>query len=158
VTLFEIPTVRETDDNVVAFWTPTKQPRRGQRLDYAYRLSWIGDEPRPISVGRAIDTWTGTAGRPGHEPTPGARKLVIDFIGGDLARFGRNQLTPSIDITHGKVLTAVAYPLEGDSARWRLMADIAPDNARTSDLRVFLKNESTALTETVLYQLHWPDG
>ena len=158
VTLFEIPTTRETDDNVVAFWTPAKQPRRGQRLDYAYRLSWIGDEPQPISVGRAVETWTGTAGRPGHEPTPGARKLVIDFVGGDLARFGRNQLTPSIDIKHGKLLTAVAYPLEGDSARWRLMADIAPDNARTSDLRVFLKNDSTALTETVLYQLHWPDG
>jgi glucans biosynthesis protein len=158
VTLFEIPTTRETDDNIVAFWTPAKQPRRGQRLDYGYRMNWTSDEPQPIAVARATDTWTGTAGRPGHEPTANARKLVIDFAGGDLGRYGRNQLTASIDIKGGKLLMSAAYPVEGQKDRWRLIADITPQSARTSDLRVFLKNDSTALTETVLYQLHWPDG
>jgi len=158
VTLFEIPTTRETDDNVVAFWTPAKQPKRGQRLDYAYRMNWMATEPQPISVARATDSWTGTAGRPGHEPTTGARKIVIDFAGGDLARFTRNQLEPSVTVQDGKLLMSVAYPVEGSGGHWRFVADVARHSGETSDLRVFLKANGTALTETVLYQLHWPDG
>ena len=158
VTLFEIPTTRETDANVVAFWTPAKQPKRGQRLDYAYRMNWMATEPQPISVARATDSWTGTAGRPGHEPTAGARKIVIDFAGGDLARFTRNQLEPSVTVQDGKLLMSVAYPVEGSGGHWRFVADVARNSGETSDLRVFLKANGTALTETVLYQLHWPDG
>jgi glucans biosynthesis protein len=158
VTLYEIPTARETDDNIVTFWTPAKQPKRGQRLDYAYRLNWTSAEPEPISVARATDTWEGVAGRPGHEPTPNARKIVIDFVGAGLARFGRNDLTPVIDIKDGRVLASAAYPVAGSENHWRLTADIGRNSDQTSDLRVFLRGDGTALTETVLYQLHWPDG
>lgn len=158
VTLFEIPTARETDDNIVAFWTPAKQPGRGQRLDYAYRLSWIGAEPEPIAVARATDSWTGTAGRPGHDAIANARKLVIDFAGSGLAGLTRKDVTAMIDVKGGTLLASAAYPVEGARNHWRLTADIARTSAQTSDLRVFLKANGTALTETVLYQLHWPDG
>jgi glucans biosynthesis protein len=158
VTLFEIPTTRETDDNVVAFWTPAKQARRGQRLDYAYRLNWIGTEPQPLVVARATDVWSGTAGRPGHDPIPGARKIVVDFVGSNLDGFGRGDVTPSIDIKNGKLLSSAAYPVQESKNHWRLTADIIRDSDQTSDLRVFLKAGGNALTETVLYQVHWPDG
>lgn len=158
VTLFEIPTPRETDDNVVAFWTPAKQPRRGQRLDYAYRLNWLGGEPQPLSVARATDCWTGVAGRPGHEPIPNARKLVIDFAGGTLAGLGRDDARAVIDVKNGTVLFSAAYPVAGARDSWRLTADIARTSDQPTDLRVFLRKDGNALTETVLYQLHWPDG
>lgn len=158
VTLYELPTPRETDDNVVAFWTPAKQPRRGQRLDYAYRLNWLGSEPQPISVARATDVWTGVAGRPGHDPIPNARKLVIDFAGENLAQLKRNDATAVIDVKNGKLLFSAAYPVEGSKDHWRLTTDIARVSDQPSDLRVFLKGGGNALTETVLYQLHWPDG
>jgi glucans biosynthesis protein len=158
VTLYEIPTPRETDDNVVAFWTPAKQPKRGQRLDFAYRLNWTSTEPQPITVARATDTWLGTAGRPGHDPTPNARKVVIDFVGDGLAKYGRDTLTPVIDLKNGRLLASAAYPVAESKNHWRLTADIGRDSDQTSDLRVFLKGDGTALTETVLYQLHWSDG
>lgn len=158
VTLFEIPTTRETDDNIVAFWTPAKQPRRGQRLDYAYRLSWIGTEPQPLTVARATDVWLGTAGRPGHDPIPNARKIVIDFAGPDLDRFSRNDVRAEIGVRNGRLLSSAAYPVAQSKDHWRLTADIGRTRDQTSDLRVFLKSGNNALTETVLYQVHWPDG
>ncbi|RON01231.1 glucan biosynthesis protein G [Pseudomonas brassicacearum] len=44
VDLVEIPTADETNDNIVAFWSPEKLPEPGQPLDFAYRLHWTIDE------------------------------------------------------------------------------------------------------------------
>ncbi|MBD9458162.1 glucan biosynthesis protein G [Pseudomonas sp. PDM05] len=44
VNLVEIPTADETNDNIVAFWSPEKLPEVGQPLDVAYRLHWTMDE------------------------------------------------------------------------------------------------------------------
>lgn len=45
VTLMEIPTPDETNDNIVAFWTPDEPTRKGQALQFAYRMHWTTDEP-----------------------------------------------------------------------------------------------------------------
>ncbi|TFY89895.1 glucan biosynthesis protein G [Pseudomonas kairouanensis] len=44
VNLVEIPTADETNDNIVAFWSPETLPEVGQPLDVAYRLHWTMDE------------------------------------------------------------------------------------------------------------------
>jgi glucans biosynthesis protein len=44
VDLVEIPTADETNDNIVAFWSPEKLPEPGQPLDVAYRMHWTIDE------------------------------------------------------------------------------------------------------------------
>lgn len=44
VDLVEIPTADETNDNIVAFWSPEKLPEAGQPLDVAYRLHWTLDD------------------------------------------------------------------------------------------------------------------
>jgi glucans biosynthesis protein len=44
VDLVEIPTADETNDNIVAFWSPEKLPEPGQPLDVAYRMHWTMDE------------------------------------------------------------------------------------------------------------------
>ncbi|WP_430452133.1 glucan biosynthesis protein G [Pseudomonas fluorescens] len=44
VDLVEIPTADETNDNIVAFWSPEKLPEAGQPLDFSYRLHWTLDE------------------------------------------------------------------------------------------------------------------
>jgi glucans biosynthesis protein len=44
VDLVEIPTADETNDNIVAFWSPEKLPEPGQPLDFGYRLHWTLDE------------------------------------------------------------------------------------------------------------------
>ncbi|WP_228758402.1 glucan biosynthesis protein G [Pseudomonas pisciculturae] len=44
VNLVEIPTADETNDNIVAFWSPETLPEVGKPLDVAYRLHWTMDE------------------------------------------------------------------------------------------------------------------
>ncbi|WP_409521281.1 glucan biosynthesis protein G, partial [Pseudomonas sp.] len=44
VDLVEIPTADETNDNIVAFWSPETLPEPGKPVEYAYRLHWTIDE------------------------------------------------------------------------------------------------------------------
>ncbi|MDU9391667.1 glucan biosynthesis protein G [Pseudomonas japonica] len=44
VDLVEIPTADETNDNIVAFWSPEKLPEPGTPVEYQYRLHWTMDE------------------------------------------------------------------------------------------------------------------
>ncbi|MHC6227808.1 glucan biosynthesis protein G [Pseudomonas sp. X10] len=44
VDLVEIPTADETNDNIVAFWSPEKLPEPGQPYEHDYRLHWTIDE------------------------------------------------------------------------------------------------------------------
>ncbi|WP_280077507.1 glucan biosynthesis protein G [Pseudomonas fulva] len=46
VDLVEIPTADETNDNIVAFWSPEKLPEPGEAAEFAYRLHWTIDEPK----------------------------------------------------------------------------------------------------------------
>ena len=44
VDLVEIPTADETNDNIVAFWSPAVLPKVGEPLEVAYRLHWTLDD------------------------------------------------------------------------------------------------------------------
>lgn len=151
VQLVELPTRGETDDNIVAFWTPARAPTRGQRLDLAYRLHWMAEEPTPVGVGRVIATRSGLAGRPGVPAPANRRKFVIDFAGGALGQFTRRGDAEAV-VTSGRgaVVDIAAYPIVGQAA-WRLMFDIDLPQGGI-DLRAYLRRGADALTETWVYQ------
>lgn len=154
VTLYEIPTRTETDDNVVAFWTPAAPAKAGSSYAFDYRLRWIAAEPLPGGVARATDCWTGSAGRPGQPPIANATKLVADFVGPTLAGLTRaSGVEAVVNVTHGRVLNAAAYPVANAANHWRLMVDVAVDGGGPAELRAFLRRGAGALTETLLYQL-----
>lgn len=154
VMLYEIPTRGETEDNIVAFWVPAGPARAGARYALDYRLHWTGRDPAPASLARAQDCWTGTAGRPGHEPIAGARRLVADFDGGSLAGLGRESgVEPVVSVAGGTAIAVHAYPVVGLPQRWRLIVDVARQGPGPSDLRAYLKRGADALSETLLYQL-----
>ncbi|HEY3695587.1 glucan biosynthesis protein [Phenylobacterium sp.] len=157
VQLVEIPTAIETDDNVVAFWTPAASPSPGQALNFAYRLHWTADEPSPAGVARVVSTRLGRGGRPGHASPPGRRKCVIDFAGGPLAGLRRGDVEAVVDIDKGAPIEPVAYPVVGQT-RWRLMFDIDAPAGSTVNLRAFLRRGGQALSETWIHQLVGPGG
>ncbi len=112
-------------------------------------------------IAHAVDSWTGDAGRPGAEPTPGARKLVVDFTGAALAGLDRQSgVTADISVTRGRLLAQAAYPVVGQSNRWRVTADIAPEGqpgtGGPTDVRLSLKQQARALSETVLMPVFLP--
>jgi len=154
VTLFEIPTRKETEDNIVLFWTPEQQPKAGEQREYGYRLEWRADAPRPAGMARVVDVWRGSAGRPGYEPKPGQVKLVIDFTGDSLDGLDRSSgVRPDVSALRGGVTELNAYPVVGQAKRWRLVVDVAPSGPEPVELRAQLTLKGLPLTETCLYQL-----
>jgi glucans biosynthesis protein len=154
VMLYEIPTNRETDDNVVAFWTPDRPATAGSTFTFDYRLRWLPGEPVAPTLARVVDRWTGTAGRPGLEPIANARRLVIDFEGAALKGLDRRSgVTAAVSIDQGKLLTVDVYPVVGQPGRWRMIADVTRSN-RPANLRATLERNGRALSETVIHQFY----
>jgi glucans biosynthesis protein len=154
VTLYEIPTTREYEDNVVAFWTPAAPAQKGAELTFNYRLRWIATEPDPGPLARVVDRWTGTAGRPGTDPIPGARRLVVDFEGPALLRLTReSDVVPDVAVDEGRILAVHTYPVVGRKARWRLIVDMTKGNAPVN-VRATLRMKGLAISETLISQFY----
>jgi glucans biosynthesis protein len=151
VNLYEIPTTRETEDNIVAFWTPAAPVKAGASLRFDYRLRWIGGEPDAAPLARVVDRWTGVAGRPGSDPIPDARRLVVDFEGPSLAGLDRGSgVTAAVSIDKGRILSADAYPVVGMGQRWRLVVD-ATQVKDAANIRATLERSGRPVTETVIH-------
>lgn len=154
VMLYEIPTNRETDDNIVAFWSPARAVRAGASFAFDYRLRWLGGEPNPSPLARVIDRWTGIAGRPGQEPIAGARRLVADFEGAALHALDRNSgVRAAVSIDRGRLLSTEAYPVVGQPGRWRLIVDSTHAD-EPANLRARLERGDSALSETLIHQFY----
>ncbi len=59
VMLVEIPTDKEINDNIVAFWRPAAPLAAGHEHRFAYRLFWCDRAPAEGAVARVIATRTG---------------------------------------------------------------------------------------------------
>ena len=150
VQLVEIPTAGETDDNIVAFWTPAAPVTAGQSLACRYRLHWTDEEPVAPGVARVVATRDGPR-RPARVPAdpPGVRKVVVDFAGPTLAGLTRQSgVAAVVSSSLGEVQGVVAYPVEGQAGRWRMMFDTPAPAGKVVNLRAYLRRGSDALTET----------
>jgi glucans biosynthesis protein len=153
VQLVEIPTSGEVDDNIVAFWTPTRAPVAGQVMEFGYRLFWTDGEPQLLSVARAVATRTGRGGPPSSDPRVGLRKFVVDFAGPTLTGLTRDSgVEPVVTLSRGSAINAAAYPVVGQVV-WRLVFDVETAPNELIDMRAYLKRGETALTETWLSQI-----
>lgn len=142
VRLVEIPVENEFNDNIVSYWVPKDPMVRGERHEFAYRMSFAAlptaDLPlakvRQVRSGRSINVET-------------TRSYIIDF---DLAMF-RDAL-PQIRVTTsaGNIVHAYLKPLPQQDAL-RLAFEFEPGNTRLAELQAVLVDEAgVALSETWL--------
>ena len=147
VELIEIPTQQDIHDNVVAFWVPDAAPAKGAPLDFAYRLSWYGDDPGRPPGGRAA------ARRRDRGTYEDAHRFVIDFEGEKLAAL------PPETVLRGVVTLAPAGGDPGElleqvvvhnpvTRGWRLILQVRPRGGDPLELRAFLQHGEDTLTET----------
>ena len=154
IQLYEIPTSSETMDNIVAFWTSDKPARAGERRDLAYRLRWTSNDPSDGGAARVVNTWIGDAGIPGAPPVAGARKYVIDFKGRALAGLTRSSnVEASINLDAPALMKLSAYPVVGQKDHWRVVVDVMTDKTSARELRLYLRQGASALSETMIEPL-----
>jgi periplasmic glucans biosynthesis protein len=151
VELVELPTERETDDNIVASYVP-KSPLEPQKpFNYAYRLLATLNPAELSPNGRTLNTYqTSAAARGSAEPPiPGSRRFIIDFTGGDLAFYADDpQVVEVVPTTsQGKIVRSFIVP-NPHTKGFRAVIDVQLEPGQSTDLRAFLRTGSRALTET----------
>lgn len=78
VELVQIPTPDETNDNIVAYWVPTRPPAPGTSLNLEYRILWQKENERRPPLLWVMQTRRGH----GYRPKPDNRLAYqIDFVG-----------------------------------------------------------------------------
>ena len=158
VHLVEFPTDHEDFDNLGCFWVPKDPIKAGQALEYRYRMHWNGDEPYPATnLARPVLTRIGRGGFPYTRANPPEiKRMVIEFSGGALDAFprtGEKKPEPVITPSRGQVSSVFLETTTWDNS-WRLQFDIKADGPDPVDLRAYLRDGDTALTETWLFKLH----
>lgn len=142
VQLIEIPTDRETNDNIVAMWKPKDPIPAGKPWRTTYRIRW-NEQPRlPPGVGVVTATRSGPS-------FDGRRRLfVVDFRGA-----GRNIEGLRIDVgaSAGKVSNPVLQP-NPLTKGIRASFELDPADAPVVELRMRVVRGERPVTETWLYR------
>ena len=155
VMLVEIPTPDETNDNIVAFWTPEDKPQPGVEYLYGYRLYWCRENPHGPRLAEVFATRTGIGGVVGAKRNHFAWRFVVDFAGGDLRSLGEHaHVVPVISASRGRIELSSARRIVPYPTQWRVAFDLALSNDIVDpvNLRLFLSLNGQALSETWLYQ------
>jgi glucans biosynthesis protein len=158
VQLTEIPTDDEIHDNICAMWTPDAPHGAGSHIEIAYRLHWLADEPYPSPLGRCVATRLGNGGQPGQPRPQGVRKFMVEFLGGPLSELPHGRLPePVLSASRGEFSYIFTEAVPDDvPGHWRAQFDLTVTGSEPVELRCYLRDGDSVLTETWLYQYHPP--
>ncbi len=155
VVLVEIPTDSETNDNIVAFWSPDAKTSKGQEFNLDYALDFGGPETPEEPMAQAVSTYVGKLDKPPQgSDARDAYRLIVDFAGGPLSRIAASRKIEAVvtGIDGTQVLDQDVHWVKPTN-RWRLSLIAAPAAGKDLALRAFLKSGKETLSETWTYAL-----
>jgi glucans biosynthesis protein len=148
VKLVEVPTQRETNDNIVAYWIPATSPTPERPFEFAYKIYFQNNEPLGASLARV----TGT--RIGQGEKEELRRIIVDFEGGKIKSLPEYApLKAMISVGQDGQLVQQSLFKNRVTGGWRLAFQVKPPQGKPLELRASLQNERETLTETWSYQL-----
>lgn len=158
VTLMELPTDTEVNDNIVAYWRPKQPCPAGEPIRLAYRVRALSSGTDLHPGGRVVNTFltaTRASGAAKGEEAKGAlsRRFLVDFAGGDLSYYlpDPSKVEVVAGASQGRI-TATSLVPNPHTGGVRAAIDITVDAAgQSTDLRAFLRAGGRALTETWVY-------
>jgi periplasmic glucans biosynthesis protein len=146
VELVEIPSGRETNDNIVAFWRPGQPLTPGHPAHFAYRIVWSALAPLPKSLGRTIATRSGAS-------LDGKRRVfLLDFVGAGEKVDG---LHLDLAASAGRISNATLMS-NGAMHGLRASFEVDPRDAELIEMRLRIMRGDRPVTETWLYR--WTSG
>jgi periplasmic glucans biosynthesis protein len=142
VELVEIPSGRESNDNIVAFWRPAQPLLPGHPAQFAYNITWNDEPPLPKGLGKIIAT------RSGASIDRKRRVFLLDIVGAGEKVDG---LRLDLAASAGKISSATLMS-NGELHGLRASFDIDPNNAALIELRLRIMRGDQPVTETWLYR------
>ncbi|NND49002.1 MAG: glucan biosynthesis protein G, partial [Rhizobiales bacterium] len=146
VALVEIPTRREINDNIVAYWRPSASMMMGGRYDLKYRLLWCWQPPEPSRrLIKVINTSMGAKGKT-------RRRVVIDFEAGEVPLPDPDDIRVDMWVRPGTASKPVLQKHPGTGGL-RLAFSFDPEGADLLELRAQLRRPNRRpLSEVWLYR------
>lgn len=146
VELVEIPSNREVNDNIVAFWRPHDPLKAKNEYFMSYRLHWCWSAPYPQPLAEVVATRSGLAWDQKN------RLFIIDFAGGPLK--GRKpDALPKIDVGSSK--GQIEHPVvefNPATGGFRLSFQLDQGSEKLVEMHARLMDGETPLSETWLYR------
>ncbi|MCE9658031.1 MAG: glucan biosynthesis protein G [Burkholderiales bacterium] len=152
VELVQIPTPDETNDNIVAYWVPQTAPVPGKAFDFSYRIRWQTTGALPADKAWVVQT---RRGRGFAKRPDGDINFVVDFDGPPLRSLAAGEaLEPVIWVDANAEVRERNLFRNPVSGAWRMTVRIKrADAAKPVELRAYLKQQQTTLSETWSYIL-----
>jgi periplasmic glucans biosynthesis protein len=142
VELVEIPSGRESNDNIVAFWRPSRGFTSGHPAHFAYRTTWLAEPSLPKGMGKVAATRSGAS-------LDGKRRVfILDFAGAGERIDG---LHLDLGASAGKISNATLIS-NGAIHGLRASFEIDPNDAVLIELRMRVMRGDKPITETWLYR------
>jgi periplasmic glucans biosynthesis protein len=155
IELVQLPVPNETNDNIVAYWVPDRQPKPNQAFAYGYRVHWQKDRETRPPVGWVRET---RRGRGWVTADDGTIQLHVDFEGAPLTR-----LPPNADVNAALWIDGNGEIVEHQIRRndaaggWRSVIRFRPkDRSKPVEVRAHLMHDNKVVSETWSYVLQ-PD-
>ena len=154
VVFVQLPTADETNDNIVAFWTPQAPVTSKTPLKLAYNVSFGKANITQNPMGTAVNTFIGDGNRIGGGNAPNAYRVIIDFTGGPLSKLSSNApINGQVTALEGGEILEHFVEYHEQIKGWRLSILARPARNKPLNMRAFLNTDSTTLTETWTYRL-----
>lgn len=148
VTLLEIPSDSEFNENVLAYWRPKVALPAASETGFSYRQVWCWQAPEPPPVASVTGTRSGRG-------SSGPRRLfLVDFTGAGLFAgepdAGAEWQTVLI-ASLGTITRQTLFPYP-ERKTVRVAFELDPGGERACELRLALKRGDRQVTETWLYR------
>ena len=130
--------------------------RAVRALKYGSHMYGTNDEPNPpANLARPTRTGIGRGGFPYTRANPPEiKRFAIEFTGGALASFSKDKKPDAVITPSRGVISSIFLETTSWNDAWRLQFDIKAEGADPVDIRAYLRDGETALTETWLFKLH----
>jgi glucans biosynthesis protein len=142
VELVEIPSGRETNDNIVAFWRPAQPLTAGHPAQFAYTVNWCDEPPLPKGLGKVVAT------RSGASIDRKRRVFMLDIVGAGEKLDG---LRLDLNSSAGAISNATLVS-NGELRGLRASFEIDPKDAELIEMRLRIMRGDTPVSETWLYR------
>ena len=142
VELVEIPSGRESNDNIVAFWRPAHALTAGHPEHFEYRITWLAEPALPKGMGKLVATRAGAS-------LDGKRRVFILDFGGAGEKIDGLRL--DLSASTGKISNATLMS-NGAIHGLRASFEIDPNDADLIELRLRVMRGDKPVTETWLYR------
>ncbi len=145
VSLIEIPTDMEINDNIVAYWRPKNVWAAGSAHKISYRLQWGVEPDLGVTLAQVTNTRMGKAFKHGLVAT-------VDFSPTDLLPAELSALKAVFSSSAGTMLGEPVVQINPDTGGPRLAFSFDPGDATVIEFRAQLSLENGPYSEVWLYR------